>query len=407
VKPLRLAMVAQRFWPRAGSLETRAGQLACGMADCGAELTIVTARWQAQWPAEIRYHGIPVVRLDPPPVGRWSTWRWTRALAHWIGRNADQFDLVLVWGLMHEARAVIRAALKPRDSRVPVVVVPERIGWRGDCFRQVRVTGGRGIKDACQRAAAFVANSPAARQELEAAGYRRDRIVDVPQGVPLMPPRSFATQMEARSLLAEANPALQLALQAPLVVSTSSLGADSQTAGRWEGGRSWELLLSAFSLVARQKIAARLWMAGESNGEEMIAARIEALGLTGRAGLIGVFDDVEGVLSAADVHVSAAADGSPLAIIEAMAAGAASVAIDVPVNRWLLGDALVDQEAAGLLVPPDDAEALAAAILRVLDDSELAARLGIAGQKRAELEFDAGRMVAGYLELFRRLAERQ
>jgi glycosyltransferase involved in cell wall biosynthesis len=396
VKPLRLAMVAQRFWPRAGSMETRAGQLACGLADRGAEITIVTARWQPYWPAEIHYHGIPVVRLSPPPTGRFSTWRWTRSLAGWIKRNADQCDAVLVWGLLREARAAVEVASQSGRTKVPVVLVPERIGWGGDCFRQVRIAGGRGIKRACLRASAFVANSPAARRELEAAGYPRERIFDVPQGVPLSRPRGFETQMEARSLLADANSALQLALHAPLAVSTTSL----------ENVIAWEQLLSAWSIVAGRKTAARLWLAGEAPAVVAIAARIEALGLSGRVALIGIFDAVEGLLEAADVHVATAADGSPLAIAEAMAAGAPSVATDVPVNRWLLSDKSQPDWAAGLLVPADDAQALAAAILRLFDDAELAARLGAAGQKRAEVEFDMGMMVEAYLELFDRLRDR-
>jgi glycosyltransferase involved in cell wall biosynthesis len=380
-------LVAQRFWPRAGGLETRAAQLACGLADCGVEITVVTARWHAHWPAEIHYHGFPVVRLSPPPTGPWSTWRWTRVLARWVKRNCDHLDLIVVWGLMHEARAVVQTALQSGGSP-PVVIVPERIGWQGDCFRQVRIAGGRSIKAACQGASAFVANSPAARRELEAAGYPRERIVDVPQGASLLPPRTFETQMEARALLAEANPDLQLALQAPLAVCTSSL----------EAGCGWEQLLPAWSVVAQQNTAARLWLASEVPAAASIAARIEALGLSGRAGLIGVFDDIECLLAAADIHVAPAADGAPLAIVEAMAAGAASVAIDVPINRWLLGD-----EAAGLLVPADDVEALAAAILRLLHDSELAERLGATGRRRAEAEFDAGKMVQGYWDLFNRL----
>ena len=80
------------------------------------EVTIVTARWHSHWPAEIYYHGIPVVRLDPPPSGRWSTWRWTRALARWMQRHAGQFDVICVWGLMHEARAVVQA-VRMRSSR--------------------------------------------------------------------------------------------------------------------------------------------------------------------------------------------------------------------------------------------------------------------------------------------------
>ena len=139
MKPLRVAMIAQRFWPRVGSTETRSAQLACELVDRGAEVTVVTARWHAEWPAEIYFHGLPVVRLDPPPTGCWRAWRWMRALARWLKRNEDHFDVVLVWGLMGEAQTAIEAI----GARVPIVLVPESTGWQGDCFRQARLRGGR------------------------------------------------------------------------------------------------------------------------------------------------------------------------------------------------------------------------------------------------------------------------
>ena len=380
-------MVAQRFWPRVGSLETRVGQLACGLADLGVDLAIVTARWHSHWPAKIDYHGIPVVRLDPPPNGRWSTWRWTRSLDRWAQRCAGRFDLVCVWGLMHEARALMQVASRAAGTRIPVVLVPERTGWHGDCFRQVRMSGGCNVKHACLRADAFVAGGPAVRRELEAAGYPRERIFDVPLGVPLSPPRTQHAQAEARALLADSSSVLGLAAQSPLVVSTSRLAP----------GRGWEQLLAAWSIVARQKPAARLWLASEAPAA-IVARRIASLGLSGRVCLIGMFDDVACLLAAADVHVAPAADGSPQSILEAMAAGVPTTATDVPLNRWLLGD-----DAAGLVVPPDSAAALAAAILRLLDDPALAARLGAAGWQRAQAEFDLGTMVERYLQLFESL----
>ena len=191
-------------------------------------------------------------------------------------------------------------------------------------------------------------------------------------------------------MLAEANSALQLPLHSPLVVSTSRLTA----------GRGWEQLLAAWSIVARQKAAARLWLAGEAAAASVMY-RIDALGLSGRVILIGLFDDVECLLAAADVHVAPAPDGSPQALVEAMSAGAPSVAIDVPLNRWLLGD-----DAAGLLVPPENAEALAAAVIRLLDDSKLAARLAAAAQQRAKTDFDFEKMVEGYRELLERVRAR-
>ncbi len=376
MKPLRVAMLAQRFWPRAGALETRTAQLACEIVDRGTEVTIVTARWHVEWPAEIHFHGLPVVRLGPPPTGRWRAWRWRRALARWLQRNVDHFDVVLVWGMMDEARAAIEAI----GARVPIVLVPERTGWQGDCFRQARA-GGERLHRTCHKAAAFVATSPAARRELEAAGYPRDKIHDVPPGVPLLPPRTIETQRAAQELLADASTLLKLTTGSPLVVSTERLTAD----------RAWPFLLAAWSIVARQMPAARLWLAGEAPQAAEVAARINGLGIAASVGILGQFDNVAELLAAADLHVSPAPDGAFQPILEAMAAGVPSVAAEVPLNRWLLGEA-----ASGQLVPPDDAKAMAAASVRLLEDKEAAERLGAVGWERAKCEFSLPAMVNAF-----------
>ncbi len=381
---LRPAIVARRFWPRVGAMETRVAQLACGLADRGLEVTVVTPRWHRYWPAEIYFHGMRVVRLDPPPTGRWTTWRWKRSLAAWLRKNAEDFDLAYVWGILHEAHAAVQSI----GHRMPVVLVPERTGWFGDCFQQVEMAGGRAVKDACLKAAAFVANNPIARRELEAAGYPRNRIHDIAPGVPFLPARTAETVTAARALLAEANAALQLPPQSPLVVSTARL--DSVV--------NWKSLVAAWSTVAARRPAARLWFAGEAPMQAEIVAKIDWLGLTARAGPIGTFDAIDGLLTAADVLVASAPDGAPQAILEAMAAGIPSVAIDVPVNRWLLGN-----DAAGLLVPRDDSAAFATAVLRLLSEPDLAARLGNAGWQQVQRDFGLAEMIRGHLELIEQL----
>ena len=76
----------------------------------------------------------------------------------------------------------------------------------------------------------------------------------MPPGVPLLPPRTIATKSAARELLADASTLLNLTAGSPLVVSTARLAAD----------RGWPCLLAAWSIVARQMPAARLWLAGRS-----------------------------------------------------------------------------------------------------------------------------------------------
>ena len=77
-------------------------------------------------------------------------------------------------------------------------------------------------------------------------------------------------------------------------------------------------------------------------------------------------------------------DGIPTSVVEAMAAGLPIVASDV----GAIGEVVVDGQ-EGLLVPPGEPAALAAALRRVLTETDLAARLGTAAARRFDAEFDA------------------
>jgi len=60
--------------------------------------------------------------------------------------------------------------------------------------------------------------------------------------------------------------------------------------------------------------------------------------------------------------------------------------------------------AGAVLVPPGDAEALAAALLRLADDAELRARLGRAGRAHAGSHFGRARLAAGVARVYRGVA---
>src|SRR5207249_2332245 len=87
------------------------------------------------------------------------------------------------------------------------------------------------------------------------------------------------------------------------------------------------------------------------------------------------------------------------ALLEAMGAGLAVVATDVPGHRDV-----VAHGTTGLLVPPGDARALATAIGALLDDPERRARMGRAGRARVLSEFSIQPMVAKTAEIYRAAA---
>jgi glycosyltransferase involved in cell wall biosynthesis len=89
-------------------------------------------------------------------------------------------------------------------------------------------------------------------------------------------------------------------------------------------------------------------------------------------------------------------DGIPNVLVEAMACGLPVVATGISGIPELVEDGV-----NGLLVAPDDPGELAAAILRVARDPELARRLGAAGRVTVAERFDGERLAADLVRLFR------
>jgi len=155
---------------------------------------------------------------------------------------------------------------------------------------------------------------------------------------------------------------------APLVVTAARLHPD----------KGLDVLVDALVEVRRAVPGARVRVVGGAQeGFEDLPGELRAA--AGRAGvgealeLVGFVDDPAALVAAARCYVQPARERTeilPLAILEAMAAGTPVVATDV----GGVADVVRDGD-TGLLVPPEDPAALAAAIVRVLRDDELAERL--------------------------------
>jgi glycosyltransferase involved in cell wall biosynthesis len=120
------------------------------------------------------------------------------------------------------------------------------------------------------------------------------------------------------------------------------------------------------------------------------------LGLDRSVRFLGLHEDVEGVLAAADVLVHPSLEeGFSNAILEAMGASLPVIATRVGGNPEAVEDGVT-----GLLVPPRDSPALARATIGVLADPARASALGAAGRRRVEQEFTLSRMVARYEQVY-------
>jgi glycosyltransferase involved in cell wall biosynthesis len=115
---------------------------------------------------------------------------------------------------------------------------------------------------------------------------------------------------------------------------------------------------------------------------------------------LGPVKDIAGLLESAHIacQPSSYREGLPKSALEAMAAGKPLVATDIPGCR----EAVVDGQ-TGILIPPRDAQALAAALERLINDPTLRARMGAAGRARVEQNFSdaiiCGKTLAVYESL--------
>jgi glycosyltransferase involved in cell wall biosynthesis len=158
--------------------------------------------------------------------------------------------------------------------------------------------------------------------------------------------------------------------------------------------------------VAREHDDARWIVVGDGALMGEVRSMLDRLGVADRVALTGVVphDRAVELLAACDVCVSPHvpnADGSrffgsPTKLFEYMGLGRAIVAS----NLEQIGE-VIEHERTGLLVPPARPDLLAAALLRLLTDPKLGARLGAAGRRRVEEGYERGAAVA---ELRRQLA---
>jgi glycosyltransferase involved in cell wall biosynthesis len=173
---------------------------------------------------------------------------------------------------------------------------------------------------------------------------------------------------------AEVRAALDIARDAVVIMAVASLK---------ELKRLDLLLKAAAPLLHGEGSPVRLVLVGEGPERESLEALARELGVQERTFFLGVRDDVETVLRAADLVVlSSRTEAFPNVVLEAMASGLAVVTTDVGSVREM-----VEPEASAIVVPPGDEAALARAIERLAGDAILRIRFGARGREIVESRF--------------------
>jgi glycosyltransferase involved in cell wall biosynthesis len=155
--------------------------------------------------------------------------------------------------------------------------------------------------------------------------------------------------------------------------------------------------------VRATRPAARfLWIWGGGVLEQEVYDETDRLGLRPYVAFLGHRPDARTLFGTLDVFLlTSRFEGLPYSAIEALAAGTPVVATDVSGTRDV-----VRPDASGLLAPAGDIEALAASVVRLLDDVSLRRRLGDTGRNDVLGRFSVERMVDSTAALYAELIAR-
>lgn len=166
--------------------------------------------------------------------------------------------------------------------------------------------------------------------------------------------------------------------------------------GRLHPNKGFDVLLDAMAALPHHY----LWLGGGGPLERELKKQAEAIGIAERVRFIGWQEHTPPLFAAADIFVcSSRHEPFGNIVIEAWLHGVPLVAAASEGPAALIADGV-----NGLLVPVDDAAALAAAVARLSGDRALAGRLAAAGRCAWEQDYTAASVVPRYRALFERLA---
>ena len=260
--------------------------------------------------------------------------------------------------------------------------VPVRIGSRRELNPDKTAGQIRLQRQAYRCATKVVANSSAARAILEREGVSGSSIAVIPNGIDAA---AFADN-RLNTLQRGANLPAGAPKARRRVVTVANLRPE----------KSHETVIAAAAQLAADFPDVQFQIVGDGPRRAELEALVRERNLERTVVFLGHREDVADLLNAADAFVlPSRSEAFPNGAIEAMAAG-------LPVVASAVGGLLdlIEPDRTGLLVPPENADALATALRRLFTEPELATRLGESGQTQVRQRYSFERMVASFEELY-------
>jgi glycosyltransferase involved in cell wall biosynthesis len=360
--PLRVLLVVDSL--DMGGAERHVVDLASALVRAGHAVTVACSRG-GSLARSAETAGVTVRSLLHQRVKRRLSLPFAWQLANLI--RHERFDLVHA----HIYASEVASALATLGRPIPLVLTEHtEAGWRSNGARWLS-------RFAYRRAAHIIAvSSRIERRLIKHDGVPPGRVAVIPNGLPRLP---AAASLPAVLPLADRH-------NGPMIGVIARLQPEKGVA----------YFLRAAAQVAQQASEAQFLVIGDGPLRPELEALSDQLGLHGRVHFLGLRLDAPALVAGLDVlAVPSLSEGTSLRVLEAMAAA-------VPIVASGVGGIpeQIHHEREGMLVPPGDPRALAAAILKLLEDPARARRLGEAGRQRVASCFSYDAMLRQVLAVY-------
>lgn len=236
------------------------------------------------------------------------------------------------------------------------------LGLKGELYRRLDLVIMRCLDQ-------LIAVSHATKAEMVAGGVPADRVTVIHNAIDTL---AWSPERSTDSFRAE----LKLDGAFPVIGYV----------GRINQEKDLDTWLRAAAIVAKKYPAAKFILVGDGRGDDTqpkLEQLAKALGIEGSVIFPGYRSSLQAVYSAFDIFMlSSRREGLPNCILEAMAMGLPVVTTDVAGAKELVKD-----QETGYVLSQGDVQGLGAALLKLVDNSELRARFRQAGRMRIEREF--------------------
>ncbi len=422
---IRICFIAFLFWPDVGGAQVRTEKQARQLQALGHDVTVVTFRHYRHWKRKETLDGLPVVRVS-------GIYRRNGQLN--TGRLGYLPDLIMMfltlWRLRHSYDVIhafqlsVPAALIGQLTHKPVVLSIQSTGpgkaqrmqldergamlmadtltetsflkvdlkdWApsaGDIGHLPRLPLGKAMLDFLRKSNAFYQIlSTRSHSYLTSHGFRAEQIVHIPGSVDT---ERFQPAPERRP--DPARPERDIICVARLAYA-----------------KGVDVLLHAWGRMLREPsewrahLKPRLRLVGDGVFSAQMERIVAELGIQDSVEFLGLRTDVVDLLQQSwGFVIPSRWEGMPNALLEALACGLPCVATRVSGSEDVISDGV-----NGLLVEPEQPAEMAQALRRLIEDAELAQRLGREGRETVVRNYQLTTITEQYLELYRRLLARE